>query len=1290
MALNNVSNWLRKKKDELLSKTTLDERLSSGYNQLKTTISQGVQNVKKSDWASYTPFSMKSQIVPSTMAAAEGVRRIFNTDPQKTFRVAQDIGYGLRGATNLTPFQSIKPLTPQLQAQQNLTNPTTFRQKTAQSIGQGIYGSILTAPIAGGGLNIVKNAIIGTGLGTGMGVGADILTGKGLPNKERLTEHALTGFQNSWVLPITNTITNNILSKIAPNLVTGALTEPFKQGAVKEGFKRLFLRALAESPAENTAFTFLNRLDDSSKNSFMKDWALNMPGTITTNMAYAMVNGTWNTAINKESRQAVSNALKKTVRQWNTPVSVYRDGKRVQIPMWEYKMKNQPLGFGIQDINKLSPEDYARQTGMSVKAAEKTLKVKAKDRGFVSSVSESGNVSEPVKIKTKGSYIPKANTKLMGEAKALLEDGASIDFKNTKDLDKKVAATIQEALAQDKAGNHEAAANLYNNLARHGTELGRSVQAFNMLDKMSPEAITKTAARSIQKYNETAIRKIPELSGEQQKMISSRVDEIMNMADGREKNIKINELKNVIDNFIPSSVADKAITIWKAGLLTSLRTHERNIIGNTIMGSSEVAKDIPASMADRLMSLKTGKRTLTFTTKGSGEAFSKNTQQQVKDKLLLGYDPSQDITKYDIKKVNWNLKNPVERFFKFYTDTVFNTLSAADTPFFNSAYARSLHDQAGAQAINAGKQGNKAFIKSLIEKPTDEMVATALKDAQVATFKDKNVLSSVAGSIKTKLAGQPKLLGEAGKVVGEVMMPFTGVPSSIVGKTIAYSPLGLVKGAINTGRVLSGSVPELQRQAAQELGRGVMGTALFSLGAYLMSKGLMTGQPKDTKEADLWKLQGKQANSIFINGKWRSINSIGPQNLIMLAGAKYNEEMSKEDGSIGSYAGSLAKDQLSQTFLAGVQGPLNAITDPNRYGKSYLGNTASSTVPNIIKDTSKAFDPSARENNTVKDYLKSSIPGIRNTLLPRRDVLGNIIPQEPTGIGAFIDLFNSKKPIENAVVNELSRLYSVGQEALPSKLTTNQTILKQKVKLTFEQLDNLEAGVGEELKPRLETLINSPTYQRLDDDKKVKAIDKIVQDTRTQYKNINADTILAGKSATGYPQVNTTASSEYQSSANKQDKSKIYSYVDEDGNYKEIDLTPIEYPKLTGNTELDKKIISKYKGKLTTQKNGIVTLYEQGEITADEAEKMLNDLIKQSNKLSSKKGKKPTIPAFKAPAVSAPPKLSIKMPSAPKIRVANVSTPSIKPLTLPKKNVILKTASSPQRQISYQPIRVRL
>jgi hypothetical protein len=90
----------------------------------------------------------------------------------------------------------------------------------------------------------------------------------------------------------------------------------------------------------------------------------------------------------------------------------------------------------------------------------------------------------------------------------------------------------------------------------------------------------------------------------------------------------------------------------------------------------------------------------------------------------------------------------------------------------------------------------------------------------------------------------------------------------------------------------------------------------------------------------------------------------------------------------------------------------------------------------------------------------------------------------------------------------------------------------------------------------------------------------------------------------------------------------------EEGKINDIDLSfqPKE-PTLTGNSELDKKLVSKYKGQITKKTNDIVALYEKGIISKDEAEKMLQDLKIKVDKVNTKIGKGKKIKIGKPPAL---------------------------------------------------------
>jgi len=88
------------------------------------------------------------------------------------------------------------------------------------------------------------------------------------------------------------------------------------------------------------------------------------------------------------------------------------------------------------------------------------------------------------------------------------------------------------------------------------------------------------------------------------------------------------------------------------------------------------------------------------------------------------------------------------------------------------------------------------------------------------------------------------------------------------------------------------------------------------------------------------------------------------------------------------------------------------------------------------------------------------------------------------------------------------------------------------------------------------------------------------------------------------------------------DKNKVYELINEDtGNITIIDLSkPIEAPKLTGMAALDKKLKSSYSSAITTRINNVTKLYKDGQLSAEEANKMIEELTAQKNKATGKGG----------------------------------------------------------------------
>jgi hypothetical protein len=702
--------------------------------------------------------------------------------------------------------------------------------------------------------------------------------------------------------------------------------------------------------------------------------------------------------------------------------------------------------------------------------------------------------------KTSGQYIPRETDKLAIKAKNLIKENIDIaENLATYGSDDAAVATASEllkhySLEAEKATSqsvknalYDKAAKIANSIAPKLTESGRSIQAASILGRLTPEGQVKFAASQIAKYNEGLVlaKRIPELTGEQSRYILNEMKFINGMAEGVEKAMKFQKLQNYISDLVPSPLIKKVIAVWKAGLLTGIKTQGLNIFANISHAGTEIVKDIPATMVDKIVSLFTGKRAVTITTKGEISGIKEGVQKGLRY-LTTGFDERNIGAKLDYKRVNFG-EGKIKKALQTYTDTVFRVLGTEDQPFYYAAKIRSMFEQAKVKAINKGLKGKEAqaFIDNLIQNPTDDMIRYASMDAEIAVFQNRTLLGEAAKGIQ-----------KVGKGIGEFLVPFGRTPSAVATQILNYSPVGLVKTIVeNIGK---GRFD--QRLFSQGIGRAITGTGAMYIGAELFKNGLMTLEsPKNERERELWKLEGRKANSIKIGDKWRTIQTLGPVGNVLITGGHLQNEFSNSGSPSEAMANALAGASLSfteQTFLTGVSNFIDAISDPTRSAENVAGSTLASGIPTIISDIGRASDDKERRANTIIEKLQARIPGVRETLEPQVSVLG----EERERIGNVLEvLADPTRPSEEKstpVVSELRRLWDAGYKVSPTLLGDK----KGYEGLTDKQNTELWKLAGEITNEKLSNLFISEQYQKLAEDEKAKKVNDFVEKSKVSAR----------------------------------------------------------------------------------------------------------------------------------------------------------------------------------------------
>lgn len=653
------------------------------------------------------------------------------------------------------------------------------------------------------------------------------------------------------------------------------------------------------------------------------------------------------------------------------------------------------------------------------------------------------------------------------------------DPKNVNDQDIVTAIqTMKKLDASGKEGDIMKATEIGATLSKVLSKRGQEIQAASLLSARTPQGLIYQAEKAIRngggKLDENVAKEIRRLA-----------DVVKKQKPGTyEDGLARFKLMEFADKQVPTSFGRKATNVWKAGLLTAPTTTAGNISAN--LGEQfykRAYKDPVATGFDVLFSLFTGKRSRTATLKGLGGGLHEGVGKTAKF-FKTGYDPRNPLKKFDVNNIHYS-DTPLGRAAEKYTQSVFRLMGVADHPFYYASFRNSLADQAITAAKNNGLKGQarKEFIEKYTTQPSKEALDMADKEARYDIFGNQTKLGDLASGIKQKTGA-----------VGDFIIPFSQVPSSLAMRMIDRTPIGLAKEIVKQIRAKKFD----QRAMTAALSDASAGIAMIGAGAALAKSDLITlGFPNDQTERDLWELEGRQPNSIRVGDQWLSLNYFQPLGTLLAAGANYEKAKATGEDPIGAYSAMIAgagKALMDQSFLKGVSGVLNAVNDPQRFAETFSENTVGSVVPNIIRSTARSFDPVQREQDNVGDALMAGIPGLRQQLDVRTDIFGQPVPRKTSALNSFVNPLRPSDVRQETDVNtELRRLFGedlgitgtkINKDALGKDMEGNEIVLDDKQR---RELGNIN---GPELQKAWSEVISNPSYQTLDDQGKRDALER--------------------------------------------------------------------------------------------------------------------------------------------------------------------------------------------------------
>lgn len=675
-----------------------------------------------------------------------------------------------------------------------------------------------------------------------------------------------------------------------------------------------------------------------------------------------------------------------------------------------------------------------------------------------------------------------------------------------------------EALGEDLAQIEKDINSLYAKEVLGGTEIARALAIRRMIAKdiTTPEYWVQIVARELRRAGFTG---------------KNLTDEIISSTAEIRRLLALGD-RDGLSAFITSkkynTTAEKVVTVWKAGLLTLPTTHLANILGNTTFGVLErVSEKVTASL-DKLVSLATGKeRTIMSKTRvlygdlGAGVSYGQTTKDEMLRKVNFVGKSKPGTATYGIKKG-----------LQVYTDAVYGALEVEDKIFFQRRFREVLYNEARVEAHNgliaAGKskytkQELADEISVLWNNPTDDMLKNATTDAEYSVFRNSTLLSEGISNVKGYLLRKDSPYAKAGYIVLEQVAPFSKTPSAISYATLQYSPAGfvdaLVQGLSGKGR----------RQIEQTLGRAITGSALWGVGAYLATKGLLTGAaPKDAAGKAEWQEQGKVAYSIKLAGRFRPIAKLGPAGMSLLLGGAMLQSITDNTNAkdlVGSMFGDFTQIMSNQTYLKGMSAGLDALTSPEDYKRQqFISQQVASIVPSFVAGIARSYDPVQRYPKSTWEAIKARFPGLSTTVMPRRTAFGHLIKDDRNKFIATTDrlvnpLYQNTPYKPNKIIETMNKLDF--HTSMPGQTLTvpeswfgknvKVPLEKRQIKMTDTEYDKYQKEIGESKEKILGSLINTKGFNELGDDEKKRLLKSTETKVEEAYNKYVIMDLLAAK-----------------------------------------------------------------------------------------------------------------------------------------------------------------------------------
>lgn len=771
------------------------------------------------------------------------------------------------------------------------------------------------------------------------------------------------------------------------------------------------------------------------------------------------------------------------------------------------------------EISKLTDED-ANTTPILLKRGS-VNKVNDGNSHFAKNIKDKVNmlnVEQKAEILSKEDvryYDKVTNKESLEKAFKKINDGGSSetlrwvkqDSKNANATDVAEGWILLKQYADN--GDYDSMVEVAKKMREIGTIAGQTVQAFNIMERMTPEGMVKYAQSELSEAYDKMVknkskewidkyRKDFDLKPDEVKFIMDTMQEVQNMEDGYDKRVKLAEIQKLMTDKLPPEKGAKIRSWMRISMLFNPKTQVRNVAGNALIMPVNSFGDLFSSYADRLIAKKTGVRTTgTTNVKAMLKGIKKGAYEATNDYKKGINTKDMEGNRFEISDgKSFSEKNLMGRTLNR-TESLLNyVMDVGDRVFSEAAFENSLQNQ---------------LVLNNTTEITQEMIDIAHQEALSRTWNDNNNYTRFVLGVRKGL----NKLNVNGYGLGDILIPFAKTPANLTKAIVDYSPAGLVS-AINKGINLKRSLANgqytatMQHEFVQSLGKATAGTMLYILGIALAKAGITSGDSDDDKDTAnfLKNTLGINSYSIKIGGKsftydWAQPLAAPLSITANVVNSKSGDSKALLEGIVGSLdsAGSIL---LEQSFLQSINDVLNdndgvvsGIINEILELPARAVPTFSKQIADLVDGTQRTSFEYGKPIQSAVNSIKAKIPFVSKTLNPAVDTMGREI-QKYGGKNNIFNVFLNPANVGTENISEsaeeIYRLYKeTGETDVMPRVAPYYINQKgEKIMMTGKDRVEYQKISGEIIEDNIKKLINNASYSSMSDSDKANVVKDIV------------------------------------------------------------------------------------------------------------------------------------------------------------------------------------------------------